>query len=410
MLDSENSIALDRQVRRNAVVLMSANAVNGSILPIAVTLGGLAGAYLLGPDKSLATLPVTASTVGSALTTIPAAILMSRIGRRRGFVVGAAPAIAGGLLATFALMQGQFWLFAVSLFLIGMSGAFNQQYRFAAIDAGSLPVRTKAMSLVMAGGIFSAIIGPQTVILTSGWLSPIAFAGTFLAAAGLGCLGLLIASLVRDVAPPRPAATDEPASKGRPLSVIARQPRFIAAVICGIAAYAMMTLVMTAAPLAMVGCGLSQSDAALGIQWHVLAMFGPSFFTGRLIVRFGKERIVIAGLALLTGCALVGLSGLSLAHFWLTLILLGLGWNLAFIGATAMLADTYRPEERGRVQGLNDFLVLGSAAIASLLSGKLIGGPGWAFINMIVFPVVVVALLALAWAFLMRRRPRGQEA
>ena len=409
-MDSENSFELDRQVRRNAVVLMSANAVNGSILPIAVTLGGLAGAYLLGPDKSLATLPVTASTVGSALTTIPAAILMSRIGRRKGFVIGAAPAIAGGLLATFALMQGQFWLFAVSLFLIGMSGAFNQQYRFAAIDAGSQPVRTKAMSLVMAGGIFSAIIGPQTVILTNGWLSPIAFAGTFLAAAGLGCLGLLIASLVRDVAPPRLVETDHHAAKGRPLGVIARQPRFIAAVICGIAAYAMMTLVMTAAPLAMVGCGLSQSDAALGIQWHVLAMFGPSFFTGRLIVRFGKERIVIAGLALLTGCALVGLSGLSLAHFWITLILLGLGWNLAFIGATAMLGDTYRPEERGRVQGLNDFLVLGSAAVASLLSGKLIGGPGWAFINMIVFPVVIVALLALAWAFLMRRSPRGEEA
>jgi MFS family permease len=409
-LDIGHSLELDRQVRRNAVVLMSANAVNGSILPIAVTLGGLAGAYLLGPDKSLATLPVTASTVGAALTTIPAAILMGRIGRRKGFVLGAAPAIAGGLLATFALMQGLFWLFAASLFLIGVSGAFNQQYRFAAIDAGSPPVRTKAMSLVMAGGIFSAVIGPQTVILTTGWLSPIAFAGTFLAAAGLGCLGLVIASLVRDVAPPRPAATDESASKGRPLAVIARQPRFIAAVICGIAAYSMMTLVMTAAPLAMVGCGLSQSDAALGIQWHVLAMFAPSFFTGRLIVRFGKDRIVIAGLALLTGCAVVGLSGLSLAHFWITLILLGLGWNLAFIGATAMLSDTYRPEERGRVQGLNDFLVLGSAAVASLLSGKLIGGPGWAFINMIVFPVVLVGLLALAWAFMMRRGPRGEEA
>jgi MFS family permease len=409
-LDSENSFELDRRVRRNAVVLMTANAVNGAILPIAVTLGGLAGAYLLGPDKSLATLPVTASTVGSALTTIPAAILMSRIGRRMGFVLGAAPAILGGLIATFALMQGIFWLFAASLFFIGMSGAFNQQYRFAAIDAGSPSVRTKAMSLVMAGGIFSAILGPQTVILTNGWLGPIPFAGTFLAAAGLGCLGLLIASLVRDVVPPRPVVTEHSADKGRPLRVIARQPRFVAAVVCGIAAYSMMTLVMTAAPLAMVGCGLSQSDAALGIQWHVLAMFGPSFFTGRLIVRFGKDRVVIAGLALLTACAIVGLSGLSLAHFWITLILLGLGWNLAFIGATAMLGETYRPEERGKVQGLNDFLVLGFAALGSLLSGKLIGGPGWAFINMIVFPVVAIGLLALAWAMLMQRAPRAEKA
>jgi MFS family permease len=154
----------------------------------------------------------------------------------------------------------------------------------------------------------------------------------------------------------------------------------------------------------MIGCGLTQSDAALGIQWHVLAMFGPSFFTGRLIVRFGKERIVVAGLALLTACAIVGMSGLSLAHFWITLVLLGLGWNLGFIGATAMLADTYRPEERGRVQGLNDFLVLGTAAIASLLSGKLIGGPGWTFINMIVFPVVIISLAALAWSALLRKR------
>lgn len=403
-MDAQISQGLDRQVQRNAAVMMAANAINSSILPIAVTLGGLAGSYLLGADKSLATLPVTASTVGSALTTIPAAILMSRIGRRNGFVVGAAPAILGGLLATFALLQGMFWLFAAALFLIGMSGAFNQQYRFAAIDAGSPAVRTKAMSLVMAGGIFSGIIGPQTVIFTNDLLSPIAFAGSFLAAAGLGVVGLLIASAIRDLAPPRPVHNLGEGPKGRPLLVIARQPAFIAAVLCAISAYALMTLVMTAAPLAMIGCGLTQSDAALGIQWHVLAMFGPSFFTGRLIVRFGKERIVIAGLALLTACALVGISGLTLAHFWITLILLGLGWNLGFIGATAMLADTYRPEERGRVQGLNDFLVLGAAAIASLLSGKLIGGPGWTFINMIVFPVVVISLAALAWSVLLRRR------
>jgi MFS family permease len=171
-----------------------------------------------------------------------------------------------------------------------------------------------------------------------------------------------------------------------------------------------MSLVMTAAPLAMIGCGLTQSDAALGIQWHVLAMYGPSFFTGKLIVRFGKDRIVIAGMALLVACALVGITGITLAHFWITLILLGFGWNFGFIGATAMLAETYRPEERGKVQGLNDFLVLGSAATASLLSGKLIGGPGWAFINMIVFPVVMLSLAALAWSFWLRRSAGGEKA
>ncbi|MFI5410487.1 MFS transporter [Kaistia sp. UC242_56] len=410
-MDTQNSVELDRQVRRNAVVLMAANAVNASILPIAVTLGGLAGFYLLGADKSLATLPITASTVGAALTTIPAAMLMSRIGRRKGFVLGAAPAILGGLLAVFALLQGSFWLFVASLFLVGMSGAFNQQYRFAAIDAGSPAVRTKAMSLVMAGGMFSGIIGPQTVIFTNDWLSPIMFAGSFLAAAILGCIGLLIASLLRDVAPPPThAARLLNASGGRPLAVIARQPRFIAAVLCAISSYALMSLVMTAAPLAMIGCGLTQSDAALGIQWHVLAMYGPSFFTGKLIVRFGKDRIVIAGMALLVACALVGITGITLAHFWITLILLGFGWNFGFIGATAMLAETYRPEERGKVQGLNDFLVLGSAATASLLSGKLIGGPGWAFINMIVFPVVMLSLAALAWSFWLQRTAGREKA
>lgn len=408
-MDTQNSIELDRQVRRNAVVLMAANAVNASILPIAVTLGGLAGFYLLGADKSLATLPVTASTVGAALTTIPAAMLMSRIGRRKGFVLGAAPAILGGLLAVFALIQGSFWLFVASLFLVGMSGAFNQQYRFAAIDAGTPAVRTRAMSLVMAGGMFSGIIGPQTVIFTNDWLSPIMFAGSFLAAAILGCIGLLIASLLRDVAPPpNHAARLLNASGGRSLAIIARQPRFVAAVLCAISSYALMSLVMTAAPLAMIGCGLTQSDAALGIQWHVLAMYGPSFFTGKLIVRFGKDRIVIAGMALLVACAVVGIAGITLAHFWITLILLGFGWNFGFIGATAMLAETYRPEERGKVQGLNDFLVLGSAATASLLSGKLIGGPGWAFINMIVFPVVMLSLTALAWSF-WQRNAAGRE-
>ena len=409
-MDSLNHPELDRQVRRNAVVLMSANAVNASILPVAVTLGGLAGFYLLGPDKSLATLPITASTLGAALTSIPAAMLMGRIGRRKGFVLGASPAILGGLLAAYALLQGYFWLFAGALFLMGMSNAFNQQYRFAAIDAGSPPVRTRAMSLVMAGGMFSGIIGPQTVILTHDWLGPIPFVGSFLAAAGLGCIGLLIASRVRDLAPPRSFEARATTAGGRPLSVIVRQPAFVAAVLCAIASYALMSLVMTAAPLAMIGCGLTESDAALGIQWHVLAMFGPSFVTGRLIVRFGRERIVVAGMALLVACALVGMAGISLAHFWITLILLGFGWNLAFIGATAMLAETYRPEEKGKVQGLNDFLVLGSAATASLLSGKLIGGPGWAFINGIVFPVVAVALLALVWASWMRRSSLREKA
>lgn len=372
-------------------------------MPIAITLGGMAGAYLLGPDKTLATVPVTALTVGSALATVPAAVLMARIGRRWGFVIGATPAILGGLLTTLALLHAQFWLFAVGCLLVGISAAFNQQYRFAAVDAGSEAARTRALALVMGGGILSAIIGPQTAIFTRDLFQPIPFAGGFLAISILAVVASLVVSRFRDIAP-APVVHGVEVSRGRPLSEIARQRRFIAAVLCGISSYALMSLVMTAAPLAMVGCGLTEDDAALGIQWHVLAMFAPSFFTGKLIVRFGKDRIVIAGMALLTACALVSIAGITLYHFWGALVLLGLGWNFGFIGATAMLTETYRPEERGKVQGLNDFLVFATAAVSSFLAGSLIGGPGWGFINAIVFPVVVLCLAFLAWTALLRKR------
>jgi MFS family permease len=395
---------LDREVARNAFVLTAATSFGGAIMTVAFTLGGISGSYLLGPDKTLATVPVTALTIGSALATIPAAMLMSRVGRRWGFMLGALPAILGGFIATYAIIADSFWLFSFALLVIGVSAAFNQQYRFAAVDGGSEPARTRALSIVMAGGIVAAIVGPQTAIYTSDLFSPIPFAGGFLAISALAAISALIVSRFRDLAPRR--ANDNTAPKGRPLSVIVRQPRFLAAAFCAMASYAMMTLVMTAAPLAMIGCGLSEDNAALGIQWHVLAMFIPSFFTGKLIVRFGKDRIVIAGLALLSACAVVSMTGLSLGHFWIALVLLGLGWNFGFIGATAMLTETYRPEEKGRVQGLNDFMVFASAALASLLAGTLLGGPGWGFINALVFPVVVLCLVILAWTALLRTKSR----
>ncbi|MBZ9938225.1 MFS transporter [Mesorhizobium sp. BR1-1-16] len=392
---------LDSAVRRNSFVLTAATAFGGSMMPIAVAFGGLAGSYLLGSDKSLATVPVTALTVGSALATIPAAILMARIGRRIGLMLGAVPAIFGGLLAAYAIVAGMFWLLAFACLFIGISAAFNQQYRFAAVDAGGERARTRALALVMGGGVLSAVLGPQAAIATRDLFSPIPFAGAYVAIAVFAFLAVLAVSRFRDLVTPHPRGSTH--DRGRPLTEIARQPRFVAAVLCGVASYAMMTLVMTAAPIAMVGCGLSQSDAALGIQWHVIAMFAPSFFTGRLITRFGKDRIVIAGLGLLSACAIVSIAGLTVWHFWGALVLLGLGWNFGFIGATAMLTETYRPEEKGRVQGLNDFLVFAVSACASLLAGLLIGGPGWGFINGIVFPVVALALGALALAALTRR-------
>ncbi len=392
---------LDAVVRRNSFVLTAATAFGGSMMPIAVAFGGLAGVYLLGPDKSLATVPITALTVGSALATIPAAILMARVGRRTGLILGAMPATFGGLLGAFAIIIGQFWLFAFASLFIGVSAAFNQQYRFAAVDAGGERARTRALALVMGGGVLSAVLGPQAAIATRDLFSPIPFAGAYVAVAVFAVLAALTVSRFRDLVTPHPRGSTH--DRGRPLIEIARQPRFLAAVLCGIASYAMMTLVMTAAPIAMIGCGLTQSDAALGIQWHVIAMFGPSFFTGRLINRFGKDRVVIAGLGLLSACALVAMAGLTVWHFWGALVLLGLGWNFGFIGATSMLTETYRPEEKGRVQGFNDFLVFAVSACASLAAGLLIGGPGWGFINGIVFPVVALALGALALAALARR-------
>ncbi len=392
---------LDGAVRRNSFVLTAATAFGGSMMPIAVAFGGLAGGYLLGADKSLATVPVTALTVGSALATIPAAMLMARVGRRVGLMLGAVPAIFGGLLAAFAIQAGTFWLLAFACLFIGISAAFNQQYRFAAVDAGGEKARTRALALVMGGGVLSAVLGPQAAIATRDLFAPIPFAGAYVAIAVFALLAVLAVSRFRDVVKPHPAGSMH--DRGRPLAVIARQPRFLAAVLCGIASYAMMTLVMTAAPIAMIGCGLTQSDAALGIQWHVIAMFAPSFITGRLINRFGKDRVVIAGMALLAACAIVSIAGLTVWHFWGALVLLGLGWNFGFIGATSMLTETYRPEEKGRVQGFNDFLVFAVSACASLAAGLLIGGPGWGFINGIVFPVTGLALVALALAALSAR-------
>ena len=395
--------AADAVVRHNAWVLTSATAFGGAMMPIAVALAGLAGSYLLVENKDLATLPVTALTVGSALATIPAATLMARIGRRLGFMLGSVPAMLGGLVACFAVLWEMYGLFVLGCLLVGNSAAFVQQYRFAAVDGGSEPARDRALGLVMGGGVLAAVVGPQTAILTRDMFAPIPFAGAFLAIAVLAVGNALVVSRFRDLAPARD--TELTAAPARPLGEIARQPRFIAAVLCAIGSYALMSLVMTAAPLAMIGCGLSESDAALGIQWHVLAMFAPSFFTGRLIARFGKDAIVIAGLALLSLCAVVSMTGVSLAHFWGGLILLGIGWNFGFLGATAILTETYLPQEKGKVQGLNDFVVFASSALSSFAAGVLINGPGWSFINSIVFPVVILCIAVLAWTALIRSRP-----
>ena len=384
------------------MLLAIAGAISGSSGPIAVTLGGLSGIYLLGADKSLATLPVSGYTLGVALGAIPAALLMRAVGRRLGFIGGSAVSMAAGLTAGLAIVVGSFSLFFLGMMLIGFAAAFAQQYRFAAADVGSPAVRAKAISWVMFGGVASAIIGPQTVIFGRDLLKPIPFAGAFFGITLLALVAMVVLSFLGGSARYAPPAAG-PAGGGRPLAEIARQPRFIVAVLCGMGSYAMMSLVMTAAPLAMVACGLGETNAALGIQWHVLGMFVPSFFTGRLIARFGVETIIAIGMVILAICGGVALAGIDLGNFWISLILLGIGWNFGFIGATTMLTGTYRAEERGKVQGFNDFLVFGTVAVASFSSGKLFTFAGWDTVNLVIFPVVAICGLALA--ALRARRP-----
>lgn len=381
----------DGLAKRNAVVLAIAMAFGGSSPAIVVSLGGLVG-QTLADNKELATLPVSLLNLGLAMGTIPAAMLMRQAGRRIGYIVGAGIGLIGGCLAAYGIASYSFVLFCLATMVIGMYGSFNQSYRFAATDAASETFKPRAISWVMTGGLAAGVIGPQTVIWLRDAVPTAPFSGAFLGQAALALLSMIVVSFLRPV--PVSAA---PKAGGRPLSEIVRQPRFIVAAVAGLVSYALMSFLMTAAPIAMVGCGLPIETAALGIQWHILAMFGPSFFTGRLISRFGKERITALGLILTAISAAVGLSGIEVAHFWATLILLGIGWNFGFIGATSMVTDCYRPEERTKVQATNDFLVFGSVAVASFSSGKLLNAGGWDTVNWMVFPPVVIALLLLAW-------------
>lgn len=396
----------EREARKASLILLASQAVVGSAAPITISLGGLGGLYLLGADKSLATAPVSAFTIGTAVGAIPAAALMRAVGRRYGFMSGTAVTALGGLVAAMALFGGDFWLFAFGLLLIGTGNSFVQQYRFAAADAAPPAFKARAIAWVLGGGVFAAIIGPQTVIFTRSLFEPVMFAGSFLAIVGLAAIGALILFFLRVPDPPAETRSSA-ASVARPLGEIVRQPRFAAAMFCGVGSYALMTFVMTGAPIAMVGCGFTPDEATLGISWHVLAMFAPSYVTGRLIGRFGKEWVVAAGLLVLIACALVALSGIALWQFWTALILLGLGWNLSFVGATAIVTECYRPSEQGKVQGFHDAVLFGLVALASLLSGQIYNTGGWEMLNIIVLPVATACLGAV---FLLMRIPAAREA
>ena len=385
----------DRLARRNAIVLAVAQALAGGNNTVVLATGGILGS-MLAPNRALATLPISIYVVGLWMGSLPFGKLARLFGRRAAFQVGTVCGVLTGIINYFAVIQGSFLMLCAGTFVSGLYASAHLAYRFAAADTASDAFKPKAISWVLIGGVFAGVIGSQTVIFTQELWSPYLFSATFLAQAGLAAISAGVLMLVKIPTPPRRPEGGE----GRPILEIARQPRFIVAVACGVASYSMMNMVMTSAPLAMVLCNHSIKDSALGLQWHVLGMFLPSFFTGSLIARFGVERVIVAGFALLMVSAGVSMSGITIAHFWTGLVLLGLGWNFSFIGATTMVTACHRPNERNRVQSFNDFLVFGAMAIGSFSSGTLLEVYGWATVNEVVFPVVLAAAALLAWGTL----------
>jgi MFS family permease len=394
-MDGTSNAGLDGQLataKRNVTLLAVTQAILGAAPPLAFSVGGLAGFQMLGADKSLSTAPLTGFNVGIALGAIAVAAASRLLGRRESFMIGALTGATGSALAAFALVQASFWLFVVALVFMGLSAGFTQKIRFAAADASPSFYKGKAISWILAAGIVSAIVGPQIAIWLKDSLAPVTFAGAF-----LGLVPLLLTAigflyfLKLPVLSAKTSAASEPT---RPLREIVMTQRFMTGMVCGIGSYALMTFMMTGAPLAMViGCGFSTELATLGIQWHVIAMFAPSFFTGMLISRFGPEKIVAAGLLILMSCAVVAHWGIELWNFWGALVLLGIGWNFGFIGATAIVASSYRPAEADKVQGFHDIILFSTVALSSFSSGKVFTAFGWSVMNLVIWPVTILCLV-----------------
>jgi MFS family permease len=376
----------DRRARGNVLRLAIGQALAGANASVIFATGAIIGSTLA-PEPSLATVPISVFVVGMALGTLPVGWLARTYGRRAAFMAGGAAGVLAGLVAAAALLLQSFGLYCVATLCGGLYAAVVLSFRFAAADGASPAFRAKALSWVMAGGVFAGVIGPQLVTWTMDLWSPNLFVVSYLAQAGVALLAMAVLSGV-DL--PRPVRGE--AAGGRPLMEIVRQPRFVVAVLCGVVSYVLMNLVMTSAPLAMHMCGLSLSASNSAIQWHIVAMYGPSFFTGSFILRFGAARVVAAGLALTACAAVVGLLGITVGHFNAVLVLLGLGWNFGFVGASAMVLESHRPEERTRVQSFNDFLVFGTMAVGSFSSGQLLTALGWGAVVSVVFPPVLLAL------------------
>ena len=391
----------DTTAKRSVIVLVLAQAFLGAQMPMIFTIGGLAG-QSLASNPCFATLPISLIVVGSMLAATPVSMIMQKYGRRTGFILGAMGGAIGAAIGAYGLYLNSFAVFLVGSLFTGIYMSAQGFYRFAAADTASDHFRPKAISYVMAGGLAAAIIGPQLVKVTSQSMV-IPFLGTYLTVIAINVVGSALFFFINT---PRPQAPSADAPYGRTRWELITTPRIAVAVICAMVSYALMNLVMTSTPLAVVGCGFEEGMAADIVSAHVLAMYIPSFFTGHLIARFGTEKIVALGLLILAGAGAVALQGVELENFFIALILLGVGWNFGFIGATTMLAGAHEPHERGRMQGLNDLLVFGGVTIASLASGGLMncsGGSadvGWTSVNLAMAPFLMLAGGALIWLVL----------
>lgn len=384
---------LDAQKMPFAVYLLAlCQALMMSSTSLMITVSALVG-YSLADDKSLSTLPLSLQFLGLMLTAIPASMIMGRLGRKVGFVIGTLFGLVGGALAVWSILNHHYWSFAVAAFLVGVFNGFGNFYRFAAVDVANESNKAKAISYVMAGGVIAAFIGPNLANFGRNIFTNEQFAGGFVFVILFYFFILLIMAFIK-IPDSSMEVKSEPA---RPFSEIASQPTFIVAVICGMLGYAVMSYLMTATPLAMKHHEHAFDETAFVIQWHVLAMFAPSFFTGSIIQRFGVIKVLIVGALLSIVCVVINLLGQSVTHFWTALVVLGISWNFLFIGATNLLTGTYRQSEKSKAQGVNDFLVFTMVTIASLSAGLFQHNFGWKVVNLGALPIIFVILFSIIW-------------
>jgi len=376
----------------NFVLVLLSNAVLGAPMPMLIILGGLAG-IMLAPYHALATVPISVQMMAGLIVATPMSLLMGKYGRKLGFLVAAGLACAGGLTSTLALFQANFWLLCLGHAFLGAALISFGYFRFAAAEVVTDKWRPTAISFTLGAGLVAAILGPEIFVRTKDIFFPFAFAGSYLAISVISLLGSILVMATRF--PPIARQSDNKSSIETSTAALLRKPKVSIAILCSAGSYAIMVLLMTPTPLAMVGCGFGEAQASDVIRWHVIAMFAPSFFTGFLISRFGSGTIVLTGALLLSLSAAVALQGVELVNFYASLVLLGTGWNFGFIGATAMLGESLAPTERPLVQGTNDTVVALAATIASFGSGALISAFDWTTIAVVAFPVIAVVILSV---------------